>query len=131
MLLVKTKIGPSKIRGIGLFADQFIRKGTIIWRFKKGLDLVLTKKVFNRLPKIAREYIKKCGYLTIETKRWGLDFDHARFINHSSNPNSKISNKIRDHRDAIMAAKNIKRDEEITIDYTEYDSLEDYKKFSL
>lgn len=27
MLLVKTKIGPSAIHGIGLFADQFIQKG--------------------------------------------------------------------------------------------------------
>jgi hypothetical protein len=30
MLYVKTKIGPSEIEGIGLFADEFIPKDTII-----------------------------------------------------------------------------------------------------
>ena len=43
MLYVKTKIGQSKIHGMGLFADQFIKKGTIIWKFTPGFDLKFTK----------------------------------------------------------------------------------------
>jgi hypothetical protein len=42
MLLVKTKIGPSAIQGIGLFADQFIAKGTHLWEFTPGLDVQIT-----------------------------------------------------------------------------------------
>jgi len=33
MFLVKTYLDKSKIRGIGLFADEFIPKGTLIWKF--------------------------------------------------------------------------------------------------
>jgi|SRR3989344_4728873 len=122
MLLVKTKIGKSKIHGLGLFADQFIPKGTAIWKFKKGLDLSLTKKAFGRLPEIAKKTLKKYGYLTIRPKRWGLDFDDGRFINYSFNPNSRITLKVVDHGDTIVAVRNIKRGEEITNDYSEYDS---------
>ncbi|MBU1632269.1 MAG: hypothetical protein ABH824_07450 [Nanoarchaeota archaeon] len=32
MLFIKTKVLPSKIQGLGLFADEFIPKGTIISR---------------------------------------------------------------------------------------------------
>ncbi len=44
MLLVKTHLGKSKINGIGLFADEFISKGKVIWKFTPGFDFVLTKK---------------------------------------------------------------------------------------
>ena len=33
MLLVKTRLAPSPIAGIGLFADEDIKKGTVTWRF--------------------------------------------------------------------------------------------------
>ena len=39
MLLVKTKIGPSEIDGIGLFADQFIPRGTLVWELVPALDI--------------------------------------------------------------------------------------------
>ena len=44
MLLVKTKIGPSKIAGIGLFADEFIAKGTPVWKFEPGFDLEIPRE---------------------------------------------------------------------------------------
>ena len=42
MLYVKTKIRLSKVHGIGLFADENIPKGTVIWRFTPGFDLKFT-----------------------------------------------------------------------------------------
>jgi SET domain-containing protein len=44
MLLVKTRLDRSQISGIGLYADEFIPKGTIIWRFTPGLDLKLNQE---------------------------------------------------------------------------------------
>ncbi len=41
MLLVKTKIGQSNISGIGVFADEFIPKGTVIWRYQEGFDQMI------------------------------------------------------------------------------------------
>ncbi len=54
MLLVKTKIGQSKIHGIGIFAEQFIPKGTVIWKFMSGFDLKVSKEQLEKLSYPAR-----------------------------------------------------------------------------
>lgn len=47
MLLIKTKIGPSKIHGIGLFSDQSIPKGTkAIVDIYPGEELTVDYRVF-------------------------------------------------------------------------------------
>lgn len=51
MLLVKTKIGPSKIHGIELFAAEFIKRGTPTWQFTPGFDLELNKEEHNETPR--------------------------------------------------------------------------------
>ena len=38
MLMVKTRLGPSSIAGIGLFADEDIPAGRVTWRFVPGFD---------------------------------------------------------------------------------------------
>ncbi|TSC83470.1 MAG: hypothetical protein G01um101417_553 [Parcubacteria group bacterium Gr01-1014_17] len=40
MLAVKASAKPSKIEGIGLFADEKIPKGTVTWRFHPRIDVV-------------------------------------------------------------------------------------------
>src|SRR3954469_1637143 len=42
MLLVKTRLGPSTIHGIGVFADEDIPRGTIVWSFNPLIDKALT-----------------------------------------------------------------------------------------
>ncbi len=62
MLLVKTKLGLSKIHGIGLFADENIKKGTIIWKFTPDFDLKFTKAQIEKFPKQLQGYLKIiCG----------------------------------------------------------------------
>ena len=57
MLLVKTKIGPSKINGTGLFANQFIPKGTPTWKFQSGFDLKIDKSELANLSESARKQL--------------------------------------------------------------------------
>lgn len=59
MLLVKTKIGPSEIDGIGLFADQFIPRGTLVWELVPALDIEVAVE---GLPETARAQILRYGY---------------------------------------------------------------------
>lgn len=66
MLLVKTKIGPSTIHGIGLFADEYIPEGTFIWRFQPGFDLKIDKNDLEKLPELARGTFLKYAYLNAE-----------------------------------------------------------------
>lgn len=40
MLLIKTKLDLSKIHGVGLFADEFIAKGTKIWEYRPNFGLI-------------------------------------------------------------------------------------------
>lgn len=62
MLLVKTKIGHSKIHGIGLFANEFILKDTPIWKFVPGFDLEFSEEEVSVLPTPARAFLLHYGY---------------------------------------------------------------------
>jgi len=44
MLQVKTYVKESKIHGNGLFAKEFIPKGTIIWKFDSRLDTKISEE---------------------------------------------------------------------------------------
>ena len=44
MLRVETKIGPSAIHGIGLFADQLITEGTVTWEFDPVFDAAFSEE---------------------------------------------------------------------------------------
>jgi hypothetical protein len=44
MLLVKTVSKPSALHGTGLFADEFIPEGTVLWRFVVGKDNAYAKE---------------------------------------------------------------------------------------
>jgi len=85
MLLVKTKIAPSNIHGVGLVADQFIPKDTVIWVHNDAIDRVYLKQGLDFLPAQARETILLYGW------REGIYYvypgDNARFTNYSSDPN--------------------------------------------
>lgn len=123
MLLVKTKTGPSKIpgAGTGLFADEFIPKGTLIWRLAPP-DLLLEKSEVEELDEPLRSEILLLHYSYISkvTGRYINPGDDARHANHSTNPNmlSKwISVEVED--DGI-AARDIQQGEEITADYNSF-----------
>ncbi|HHT9130555.1 MAG TPA: hypothetical protein ACFYEC_06800 [Candidatus Brocadiaceae bacterium] len=64
MMLVRAKTGPSTIHGVGLFAIEFIPKGTKVWEFTNGFDLVLTKEEVENLSKPAQEQFLNYAYLS-------------------------------------------------------------------
>ena len=127
MLLVKTKIGPSKISGIGLFANQFIPKGTPTWKFQSGFDLKIDKSELANLSEPAKEQFLKYAYLNPKTNKYILCFDDARFFNHSDNPNC-IDTEFPDDTEGIdVAVRDIQEGEELTCNYKEFDADFDYK----
>ena len=123
MLLVKTKIGPSKINGIGLFADQFISKGTLVQKFMPGFDLIISEGETQKLSEPAREQFLKYAYKTKDGK-YILCFDDTRFLNHSGNPNLTSNDPV---EEIDIAARDIQKDEELTVNYKEFDADFDYK----
>ncbi|MFH0969766.1 MAG: SET domain-containing protein [Patescibacteria group bacterium] len=127
MLLVKTKLVPSKIQGNGLFADQFISKGAPIWKFKSGFDIIVSKDDLLHLSEPARNQFLNYCYLNRETDKYVLCFDDARFFNHSDNPNTANVDCPDDEEGIDIATKDIEIGEEITCNYKEFDADFDYK----
>jgi hypothetical protein len=113
MLLVKTYVDRSPIHGLGVFAAETIRKGAKIWRFVEGFDRAYSPKEFARLPKAARDFLKDYGYRVDGEILFTVDNDH--YINHSDKPNTYLKSGY------AIAARNIRKGEEITNDYREFD----------
>ncbi|HEY8402714.1 MAG TPA: SET domain-containing protein [Cytophagaceae bacterium] len=119
MLLVKTRIGQSTIEGIGLFADEFIPKGTVIWELTKGIDQLFDQGTMEVLKK-ARGFDSVGKYL-FKSKVSGsyiLCADDARFMNHT-----KYANTYSGPEDdaPTIALRDIHPGEEITCDYSTFD----------
>ncbi len=127
MLLVQTKIGLSNIAGIGLFADEFIPKGTPIWKYMPGFDLKVGKGELQRLSEPSRTQFLKYAYLNPKTGNYILCFDDARFFNHSDQPNCIDTISPHDEEGIDIAARDIKKGEELTNNYHEFDSDFAYK----
>jgi SET domain-containing protein len=113
MLTIKTKLYKSSIAGIGLFADQDILKGEVVWRMNNLSVLTITPNEYNNLSQIEKDFIQEKDYFWVdEHSNYMIPIDDSRFINHSCNPN------IIDLDDnTCVASKDIKREEELTIDY--------------
>jgi SET domain-containing protein len=113
MLLVKTYLDKSAIHGLGVFAAEPIRKDTKIWRFVEGFDRAFSPRQFARLPKPARDFLKNYGYRVDGEVLFTVDND--RHINHSDDPNTYLKNGY------TIARRNIRKGDEITNDYREFD----------
>ena len=113
MLLVKTKLGKSRIHGLGVFADQSIRKGEPVWRFVEGFDRCWTPAQFARLPKQARDFVAFHGYSVDGEILLTADNDHH--MNHSEDSNTHW------HSGCIRARRAIAKGEELTNNYRELD----------
>jgi SET domain-containing protein len=120
MLLVKTYLAPSSIHGIGLFAAERIRKGTVLWRMNPLIDIEFTEAELETLAQPAREQVDKYTYTDLVRKKLVLCGDDARFFNHDDAPNCL------DYPDAeggkTVAARDIEAGEELTCDYASLDA---------
>lgn len=116
MLRVKTKIGPSGVHGTGLFADQFIPKGTITWQYDAKLDTSYSKETVDSLDDLRRGFFLFYCYYDKNLDKLILCSDNQRFINHSTKNANVISTPNSD-----TAARDIQIGEELLSDYKQFD----------
>jgi len=124
MIMKLYKIKKSNINNKGLYASQNIKSAKIIINYKGKL---VTKKEVEKNPKFDND---KAIYLFNINNRYDMDgdfeYNDARLINHSCNPNCEVDGK--GVKLWIVAIKDIKKGEELSYDYGfGYD--EDYKQF--
>lgn len=121
MLLVRTRVrdayrGDVHI-GLGLFADQFIPKGTVIWKFNPVIDKVIDVGDLEGLTEIERSFIDTYTYREGDTLV--LCSDDAKYVNHSRTPNT--DNYENEEGSVTVARVDINAGEEITSDYSDFD----------
>lgn len=118
MLRIKTKIGPSGIHGIGLFADQFVPKGTVTWQYDPEIDLSITKQQLDALSPLSKDFFLFYTYFDQQRELYILPSDHLRFINHSVQEEKR---NIASTPDQDVASRDIQPGEELFCDYNKFD----------
>lgn len=104
---VKVKRG---LNGLGLFADEDIKKGEMIIEY---IGNILTDKETDKIPDSRYIFSVSKNYNIDGTPRWNL----ARYCNHSCDGNAESD--VKKKRVFIKAIKNIKKGDEIVYDYGE------------
>ena len=126
MILVKTYLDKSKIHGIGLFANENIKSGAIIYKPSPGLDIKISDKDFSKLEKNCQKTIQHYGFKSKIDSMWHLAFDDIRFCNHSKKSN--LFQREIDNIKCLVVNRDIKKDDELLQNYSEFEILRDVLK---
>lgn len=133
MLLANTIVKPSQIAGMGLFANEVIKKGEVIWRYTNGTTLVFTLEQLNALkssydgPEAPNmRYYLTYGYYAAKFDGIIVCLDNGRFVNHSEAPNIGFSSELSEDQSwqYSVALRDIKKGEELLENYRTYDSAD-------
>jgi len=123
MIHIKYKLDKSITHGVGIFADQDIKKDDLIFTSSPLLDVNINQEQFDSLADAEKEQIRYWGFWIEADKVWHVDFDHIHFINHSFNANTTQDSS---HPDAwLVATRDVKNGEELTQNYLEFETAED------
>jgi SET domain-containing protein len=126
MIHIKYKLDRSSKHGIGLFADENLTKGKLIYTPSPLLDVNITQQQFDSLDAKEKQEILWWGFFDQPSGKWHVDFDVSHFINHAYDG---TVTQDPSHTDAyLVAARDIKVGEELTQNYLEFETKEDLKK---
>ncbi|MEK9178010.1 MAG: SET domain-containing protein-lysine N-methyltransferase [Patescibacteria group bacterium] len=111
-MATKIIVGKSGIHGKGIFANQNIKRKETIF--------IIRGKMIRWIVKDQKTSLYGPAWIGMNKNLWIDPSEPANLLNHSCDPNSGIKGKLK-----VVALKNIKKGEEITIDYsiTEMDEL--------
>lgn len=126
MIHISYKLDRSNLHGIGLFADEDIKKGQLIYTASPLLDVNISQAQFDRLSETEKREVRYWGFWINSEQIWHVDFDVTRFINHSFDATVTQDSA---HTDAyLVATRDIKTGEELTQNYLEFETGEDLRK---
>jgi SET domain-containing protein len=120
MMLIPTRVLPSGIHGLGLFAVEGVRRGAAIWRFEPGFDQVFSPAQLAVLPPEAQRHLRWFAFQDAGGG-WVLSGDHACFMNHSPAPNTGAPPNA-NAPTVTTALRDIAAGEELTCDYFAFDA---------
>ena len=111
MMLVKNYVAPSGIQGVGVFAGERIAKGTRIYEFVEGVDIVMTREQAAAYGAEFARFMRIFAYVDPTDRTMVISHDNSRFMNHANQPNTDWDEHFG------WATRDIEKGEEITCDY--------------
>ena len=120
---VYTRLKPSPIHGVGVFAIRPIKKGTYIFPGDNQRIVWIDKRQLRKVPaSLTKLYT---DFAIIRGKKYGapINFDRltpAWYLNHSKTPNVAIDDNFN-----FYALRSIKSGEELLVDYDTYSDQPD------
>lgn len=114
MLKVPTHLAPSGIHGIGVYTAVPVPAGAVLWEYDPAVDWEIPPEEMDSIPEPYQARLRHFSYLD-ESGVYVLCGDHARFMNHSPEPNCVESGGV------TRAARDIEAGEELTCDYRAFD----------
>ena len=120
MLLVRTQLKPSRVHGLGCFAAERIKRGTVVWTLDESIDMMMPLAKLGSLAPPAERFYLTYGHVEMRDgeKMVILCGDHAKHMNHSDEPNVIEGDPERDEN---LAARDIEVGEELTCNYYIFD----------
>lgn len=121
--MVKASARTSPLGGLGLFADEHIAIGSIIWRYDPRFDVSFTPEEVEAFDPLQRDFIKRYAYLSKAQGVYILSIDDSRYTNHSAiRPNQDTFVFPGDIEDSGVANRDIEPGEEILANFREFDA---------
>jgi uncharacterized protein len=124
MLLVKTAVKQSPIAGLGLFADENIKEGQMVWRYDPNSSLLITRPQMTTFLASSESeqtalFYLMYGFYVAPMDGLLLCLDNGRFVNHSTSCNLGPVNLDQETRWRYsIALRDIEKGEELTEDYS-------------
>ena len=121
MFYFKVSVNKSNIHGQGLFAQEDIKKGDIIWEIGKEditskIEIIdCSKLLYYEANKNFEKVIDILLYSLYRPGKFYYFLDENKFINHNTDPNALTKDDF-----TLVALKDIKTGEEITENYEGY-----------
>ena len=126
MIHIKYKLDKSLNHGIGLFTEEEIKVGQVIYTASPLLDVNITQEQFDSLDDKEKKEVRWWGFKIQADNIWHVDFDVSKFINHSYAP---TVTQDAEHKEAyLVAARDIGAGEELTQNYLEFENFEDLER---
>lgn len=126
MLHVAYRLDRSEKHGIGLFADENLKKGDVVYTASPLLDVNISQQQFDSLDEKEKKEIKWWGFFDKQSQMWHVDFDVSKFINHSFEPTVTQDSA---HSEAyLVTTRDVSKGEELTQNYLEFESEADLKE---
>jgi SET domain-containing protein len=115
MIVVPTFLNKSEIHGFGVFAKEFIPKGSKVWEFNPTFDIRFTEAEFEALPPATRQEVEIHLYQPEPGGVLYYESTMGKYMNHSREPNVDFSEV-----GVGWATRDIQPHEELTCDYRHF-----------